>query len=222
MLIIGIDPGPEESGYIEIGARDGEVVVFESGVRFNKNIEADLMREPVCLKVVVIEMVASYGMAVGASVFRTCVQIGRFEHACGRRRFDEVYRADVKLTLCGNKRAKDTHIKQAIVDMFGGKEKAIGGNKCKTCKGKGVVNRGTEGCIQCEGTGWLNPPGPLLHVKSHAWSALAVALTYAIQKGYLSPSAVNPGGLCRSSQPSSRDYPPESGTDCPTRQDTSS
>jgi len=201
MLIIAIDPGPQESGYVEIGVQDGGVLVFESGVRQNKNIESDLMREPICLKMVAIEMIANYGMAVGASTFRTCVQIGRFEHACGRTRFDEVYRSEVKLTLCNSKRATDSNVKQVIIDMFGGKDKAIGGNKCKKCKGKGVVGRAREVCAQCEGTGWLNPPGPLANVKSHAWSALAVALTYAILNGYLSPLVVNPGGLCRNSPP---------------------
>jgi len=217
MLIIAIDPGPEESGYVEIGVQDGEVLIFESGVRPNKNIESDLMREPVCVKIVAIEMIANYGMAVGASTFRTCVQIGRFEHACGRTRFDEVYRADVKLTLCNSKRATDSNIKQQIIDMFGGKDIAIGGNKCKACKGKGWSGKGREVCVSCDGTGWLNPPGPLVHVKSHAWSALAVALTYAITKGYLNPLVVSPGGLCKSYPPSGHDCSQGNRSASPTR-----
>lgn len=99
---------------------------------------------------VVIEMIASYGMAVGAEVFETCYWIGRFSQAAHGA--DRLYRKDIKLHLCGSSRAKDANVRQALIDKFGGKEKAIGKKK---------------------------NPGPLHGVKSHCWSALAVAVTYA-------------------------------------------
>lgn len=99
-----------------------------------------------------IESISSYGMAVGAEVFSTCIWIGRFVQAW--RDPDAVrllYRKDVKLHLCGTTKAKDTNIRQALLDKFGpGKDVAIG-KKAQ--------------------------PGPLYGVKSHAWSALAVAVT---------------------------------------------
>lgn len=68
----------------------------------------------------IIEMVASYGMAVGATVFETCVWIGRFEQALSEyNHVEKIYRKDVKLNLCGQTRAKDANIRQALIDRFG-------------------------------------------------------------------------------------------------------
>ncbi len=99
---------------------------------------------------VVIEGVESFGMAVGRDVFETVFWSGRFAQAAGA--FDRVFRKQVKLHLCQSMRAKDPNIRQALIDRFGpGKELAIG-------------KKAT--------------PGPLYGVKSHIWSALAVAVTH--------------------------------------------
>ena len=103
----------------------------------------------------VIEMVQSYGMAVGIEVFRTCVWIGRFEEAwlAGGKSLTEINRGTIKLHLCGSMRAKDANVRQALIDCFGpGKAAAIG--------------------VKAS-------PGPLYGLKSDLWSALAVAVTYA-------------------------------------------
>jgi hypothetical protein len=94
-----------------------------------------------------IEMIASYGMAVGAEVFETCVWIGRLVAAwAGPHTF--VHRREVKLHLCGDSRAKDANIRQALIDRYGpGKERAIGKVKA---------------------------PGPLYGVTADQWSAVAV------------------------------------------------
>lgn len=99
------------------------------------------------------EMIASYGMPVGREVFETCVWIGRFIEAHGGEH-RLVYRKDVKLHLCGSPRAKDANVRQALIDAYGGKNAAIGKKAS---------------------------PGPLYGVKSHAWPALAVAVTAAHQ-----------------------------------------
>jgi hypothetical protein len=101
---------------------------------------------------VACEMIASYGMAVGKEVFETCVWIGRFIQAAGPERVRLIYRKDVKLRLCGSPRAKDANIRQALIDKWGGKAEAIG---------------------------TIKKQGPLYHVKSHAWAALAVAVVAA-------------------------------------------
>jgi hypothetical protein len=102
-----------------------------------------------------IEMIASYGMPVGREVFETCIWIGRMKQVWHRP--DDVmlvYRKDVKLHLCAHPRAKDSNVRQALIDLFpatgGGKTPQIGTSK---------------------------QPGPLYGVSSHAWPALGVAVT---------------------------------------------
>lgn len=147
--LLAIDPGTTHSGWVWF--RGGRV--YESGVSINAEI-IDMLRESV--DAVAIEMIASYGMAVGKEVFETCVWIGRFMQAAGADRVRLVYRKDVKLHLCGNTRAKDANIRQALLDKWGGKAEAVGNVK---------------------------KPGPLYGVKSHAWAALAVAVTASETRG---------------------------------------
>ena len=104
---------------------------------------------------IAIEMVACYGMPVGAETFETVRWIGRFEQAL--RTAGQipalVYRKDIKLHFCHSARAKDPNVRQAIIDSFPG----TGGGKC------GQV-------------GTKSRPGPLFGARSHIWPALAVAM----------------------------------------------
>lgn len=144
--ILAIDPGTHESGVVRI--EDGRVE--SSGVLRNEDLLTVIADSGAQTAVLVIEMVASYGMPVGKEVFETCVWIGRFQQAWrAPNQVRKIYRRDVKLHLCGNARAKDSNVRQALIDSFGGAE-AIGNKKT---------------------------PGPLHGVKSHAWAALAVAVT---------------------------------------------
>lgn len=149
MNILAIDPGTTESGWC---VYDGSRVI-DSGVLPN-----DDMLVKVCASRadrLCIEMIASYGMAVGREVFETCVWIGRFQQAWHKPEGVElVYRRNVKLHLCGTAKAKDTNVRQALLDMF----PRTGGGK--------TPQIGTKG-----------QPGPLYGVSSHAWPALGVAVT---------------------------------------------
>ncbi len=146
---LAIDPGTTHSGW----------VVYDSDQRHVERCGKDTANEELLMMLprfdgdvfyLAIEMIASYGMPVGREVFETCVWIGRFQQAWpGEIRM--VYRRDVKLHLCGTARAKDPHVRQALVDLHGGSDKAAKGTKAA--------------------------PGPLYGVSSHAWSALAVAVT---------------------------------------------
>lgn len=69
-------------------------------------------------KQLVVEQVASMGMAVGAEVFETVFWTGRFCQAWGRD-FHRIKRHQVKMHLCGNMRAKDANIRQALIDQLG-------------------------------------------------------------------------------------------------------
>jgi hypothetical protein len=150
-VILAIDPGTTHSGWCVLGGIGPRPMA--SGVYENGELLAVLRenRNPVA-----IEMIASYGMAVGKEVFETCVWIGRFVQVAGPERVRLVYRKDVKMHLCGSPRAKDANIRQALIDKWGGKAEAIG---------------------------TVKKPGPLYGVKSHAWAALAVAVTAAETRG---------------------------------------
>ena len=115
MRILAIDPGPVESAYVVIdSATQGPVRVAKAP---NAEVLGMLHADLPDLDFGAIEMVTSYGMAVGAEVFETCVWIGRFLQVSGDL-LRRVPRREVKLHLCEDSRAKDTNIRQALVDRF--------------------------------------------------------------------------------------------------------
>jgi hypothetical protein len=124
MRLLAIDPGNTESAYIVIDIAD------RRPVRFGKVHNDELLPwmrvgrtggQPTLRDVhhVSIEMVASYGMAVGREVFETCVWIGKFAEALRwADEVDLVLRREVKLHLCHSAKAKDSNISQALIDRF--------------------------------------------------------------------------------------------------------
>ena len=76
MNILAIDPGNIESAYVLM---NDSYEIFQFGKIGNENM-FEIIEETMPDKVV-IEMVASYGMAVGESVFETVFWIGRFYEA---------------------------------------------------------------------------------------------------------------------------------------------
>jgi hypothetical protein len=155
MRILAIDPGPKESAYAVYYKGqfvEGAKVPNDEMIRYIHTYYIDRFEH------VAIEMIACYGMSVGAEVFETCTWIGRYEQVSelvcvGHSR---IFRQEVKLHLCRSVRAKDSNVRQAILDRFGpGKELAIGTKKNK---------------------------GPLYGVAGDVWAALAVAITYADTK----------------------------------------
>lgn len=147
MIVCAIDPGTEVSGW----AIYSDERVIDAGVCDNGDLLERLRGGKAVLgvDVLAIEMVASYGMAVGAEVFRTVWWTGRFAQvwldATGHLAM-EVVRKEVKLHLCMNPRAKDSNVRIALIDRLGPK-------------------------------GTKKNPGPTFGVSSHAWQALAVAVT---------------------------------------------
>ena len=154
-ILLAIDPGPAESAWLTYNTE--EHVPVEWAKQPN---EPDALgwfaRAAAPCDHFAVEMVASYGMAVGAEVFETCVWIGRFierwEDGYGSTLPRILYRRDVKLHICNDSRAKDANVRQALIDRYGGKAKAIGLKKS---------------------------PGPLYGLHGDCWSALAVAITAA-------------------------------------------
>jgi hypothetical protein len=112
-MILAIDPGTTESGWCYFDGR-----VLDAGIWPNAQMLGFVAtREGQA--VLAIEMVASYGMAVGKEVFETVRWIGRFQQAWREPESVKlVYRQDVKLHLCKSVRAKDANIRQALIDRF--------------------------------------------------------------------------------------------------------
>jgi hypothetical protein len=120
MMFLAIDPGPEKSAWVLYNPESQEPII-NMGIEENEAL-IDFFYEysdDERLDEVVIEMVASYGMAVGASVFETCVTIGRFIQLFSRLPVSMLYRKDVKMHLCHSMRAKDANIRQALLDRLG-------------------------------------------------------------------------------------------------------
>jgi hypothetical protein len=157
VIVVGLDPGPEQSALVVFNG----LTVEEHSISQNEHMMLRLLGghhrrvQPCCL---VIEQIESFGMSVGKEVFETVFWTGRFAQAWLSQRFDRVPRRIVKQHLCHTARATDANIRQALIDRFGpGTEKAIGSKKV---------------------------PGPLYGIKSHEWSALAVAVTWFDQHGH--------------------------------------
>jgi len=145
MNIMAIDPGPEMSGVVWLSP---ERRIIAAEIQDNKEIVRTLRRGNTDYPFphVAIEMIASYGMPVGADVFETCTWIGRFEeayvHADLMARY---FRKDIKLHLCGSNRARDSNVRQALIDLLGP-------------------------------AGVKKNPGPTYGIKKDMWAALAVAV----------------------------------------------
>ena len=149
-MIVGIDPGPEESGIAKLSFGRISSVVLS-----NRDVRALLPALAEDCSALAIEFIAgSYGNVVGTEVMMTAVWIGRFMEASGLEESAILLppRKTVATHHTQNPRANDSAVRQALIDRYGGKDKAIGRKA---------------------------DPGPLYGIKSHAWPALAVAL-YAI------------------------------------------
>lgn len=120
-MIISIDSGNTESAYCLIRAEDYKPIEFGKLNNEDLRIKLRQLFSEYGIYAVALEMVASYGMAVGASVFDTCVWIGRFYELCipyvGT--VDYIYRKEEKMNLCGSMKARDSNIRQALIDRFG-------------------------------------------------------------------------------------------------------
>lgn len=116
-MIFAIDPGPGKSAFVGM---DETLRPVTFGIRDNEELlEGLVMGDFDQYTYLAIEMVASYGMPVGKDVFETCVWIGRFWQASKQPIKQFVYRKDAKMNICGSMRAKDSNIRQALIDRFG-------------------------------------------------------------------------------------------------------
>lgn len=158
MRIIAIDPGTTQSAWVLLDGEEDPPRVAAMGLERNGLVRAMLAASQA--EHLAIEMVACYGMPVGATTFETCLWIGRFIELW-QRPYTKIYRkADTCMRLCNSSRANDANIAQAIRDRYpatgGGAKPQVGTKK---------------------------QPGPLYGVKKDIWQALGVGLAwFDIQK----------------------------------------
>lgn len=152
--ILAIDPGNTYSGYAVIQMPDFKLLDFD------KVENTELLNRIILwvdrVDAVALEMVASYGMAVGKDVFETCVWIGRIWQALlcyGQGNVNFIYRKDEKLLLCGSLKAKDANIRQELINRYA---------KHDFKNGKGVKAN----------------PDTFYGVSKDVWQAIAVGVTY--------------------------------------------
>jgi len=176
--ILGLDPGNLQSGWVIYDPR--ELNVPWSGTTPNEDLKTQLEVFSETCSLMVMETMRPRGMPTSLQEMETLIWSGRFIEAWNRP-YRMVYRDKAKLHLCGKMAAKDTNVRQALIDRFGGNDIAIGGERCAKCKGKGWFGAGRPVCQECDGKQWAHPPGCLHKVSSHSWPALAVALTWIDQ-----------------------------------------
>ena len=151
--VLAIDPGNKESGWCLMV--DYFPVAFGKGPNEELLAIIDYMED---YHEVVIEMVASYGMPVGETVFETCRWIGRFEQVAREIgcKVSFVKRKEYVTELCGSSKAKDSNVTQYLVDRFA---------KDTPNKGKGTKKA----------------PGWFYGFKADIWQSYAIGVYYTDQ-----------------------------------------
>ncbi len=153
--VLAIDPGNEQSGFAVMESRDCHAI------EFGKIDNSDLLcrfrdGEFDDVDLVAIEMIHSYGMRVGQTVFDTCVVIGHLAeiaYAHGKSVL-LVSRLESKTNVCHSGKANDADVRQALIDRF-------------------APNDGNHG------KGSKAAPGWFYGFKADVWQAYAVGV-YAI------------------------------------------
>lgn len=150
MMIFAIDPGNIQSAYCIM---NDQYELLEFAKLNNKDVTAVLTQKLNTMDIVSIERVASYGMPVGREVFETCEWIGRFAQEAEKLLpVSYIYRKDEKMYICGDMRAKDSNIRQALIDRFA---------KFDLKNGKGTKKN----------------PDFFYGVSKDCWAAIAIAVT---------------------------------------------
>jgi hypothetical protein len=121
MVILAVDPGPKESGFVFWDVPNAGMI--RCGTMPN-DVVYRLVKEQ-GYSMLAIENIRGYGIVAGDDTFDTCIWIGRFDH---ERKAMLIGRKDIKRHLCGTTTTNDKYIRQALIDRLGeqGTKKAPG------------------------------------------------------------------------------------------------
>lgn len=155
--ILAIDVGTTESGYAIMQFKENDIEFIFFGKITNEKLMQIVKSQD--YDQLVYEQFQSFGMAVGESTIESILWNGRFIQAAIDRHIpvERVYRKEEKLCLCNSLKAKDSNIRQALIDRY-----------AKTDKKNG---RGTK-----------KAPDVFYGVSKDVWSAIAVGVTWKEKK----------------------------------------
>jgi hypothetical protein len=122
--IIGIDPGNKETAIVMI---EGGKIIDHVYMQNDAALRFIHCEQTISDVDIYCEMIASYGMSVGKSVFETCLFIGQILQVAPQTKL--ITRNVVKNAICHSSKAKDANIRQALIDIYGevGTKKNPGG-----------------------------------------------------------------------------------------------
>ena len=128
MIITGIDPGTKQSAIVTL-TLDGTVMRSISyNLTENERVE-DILRWDKA-DVMVYEWIQNYGRVVGEEVLRTAYWCGRFASAAENSGMLVEFTTRPKIVrhFTGQTNVKKAHVRQAILDRFGGSSAKRKGN----------------------------------------------------------------------------------------------
>ena len=139
-MILGIDPGNEQSAFVAV---DHDYQIEFAEKVDNGSMVHMMGQDYVCrhnITDVCIEMIQSYGMPVGRTVFDTCRWVGRFEQKAAEHsiRVHLYARPAIFRAVTGQSRGGDAALRQALLTRFGGDKK---GEPMNILKGGGSDKR---------------------------------------------------------------------------------
>lgn len=131
-ILLAIDPGDVQSAFVFVDMDTYKPLYF---AKENNEDCMEHMINYICANFTIvdfcegsqgnvtncaIEMLASYGMSVGKTILFTATWVGRFHERLSGYidHIDYIYRKDEKLCICGQMKAKDSNIRQALIDRF--------------------------------------------------------------------------------------------------------
>ena len=153
-VILAIDPGCLESGYLFWAVKERSILNF--GKVKNEEVE-DILRTSL-YDACVVEKVQSYGMGAGAELFETCFFTGRIS-AISDVPIERVSRKTVVAHHCGDAKGNDKTVRAALIERFG--EPSVKVQTGVSARGKPLLEERR---------------GKLYGITKDVWSALAIAV----------------------------------------------
>lgn len=133
MRVLGVDPGTTQTGWVLYDPANK--LVRGHGIAMNQDFLTALKEQafsPSYPYFGVFEMIESFGKPVGAEIFQTVLWTGRFLEHC--QPWALMYRSEMKMHLCEDRRVKDPNIRRVLMDRFGGDQSIRKGGQLQGIK----------------------------------------------------------------------------------------